>query len=222
MGFALMGVAGSLVAVGYLIAGTIPESDGASTAVGASYVILAVGVYLSLLAIGIVVAKNRSLSGRWRWHPLGLVAAQFPIFIVAGAIGDGVGSEPHRWTRPRSHGRRLGTARLRPDQDRGDWNRRLPKQHRAARYCTGYVGGRLSGTDWCRGWNSRMRRATSSGSQEARHPGLAECVQRHPRLAASRMGDGPGVSPPMAHDAIRARLRAKGGSDLVHQSHPGG
>lgn len=93
MGFAMIGVAGSLVAVGYLITGTIPESDGASTAVGASYVILAVGVYLSLPAIGIVVAKNRLLTGRWRWLPLGLAAAQFPIFIVAGAIGDGVGSE---------------------------------------------------------------------------------------------------------------------------------
>ncbi len=60
---------------------------------GASYVILTVGIVASLVALGIVIAKNRVLRGRWRWLPLGLLAAQFPIFIVAGAIGDGIGSE---------------------------------------------------------------------------------------------------------------------------------
>lgn len=90
---ALTGVAAAVVAVGYLITGTIPESEGAPSAVGASYAILAAGAFLSLLSLGIVIAANRSLSGCWRWLPLGLVAVQMPIFIVAGAIGDGVGSE---------------------------------------------------------------------------------------------------------------------------------
>lgn len=90
---ALTGVATAAVAVGYLITGTIPESEGAPSAVGASYAILAAGAFLSLLSLGIVIAANRSLSGWWRWLPLGLVAVQMPIFIVAGAIGDGVGSE---------------------------------------------------------------------------------------------------------------------------------
>jgi hypothetical protein len=90
---ALTGVAAAAVAVGYLITGTIPESEGAPSAVGASYAILAAGAFLSLLSLGIVIAANRSLSGWWRWLPLGLVAVQMPIFIVAGAIGDGVGSE---------------------------------------------------------------------------------------------------------------------------------
>jgi hypothetical protein len=90
---ALVGVAASLVAAGFLITGTIPETTDAPAAVGASYVVLAAGSFSSLLAIGIVIAKNRSLVGRWRWLPLGLLAAQLPIFIVAGAVGDGIGSE---------------------------------------------------------------------------------------------------------------------------------
>lgn len=90
---ALTGVAAAVVAVGYLITGTIPESEGAPSAVGASYAILAAGAFLSLLSLGIVIAANRSLSGCWRWLPLGLVAVQMPIFIVAGAIGEGFDSE---------------------------------------------------------------------------------------------------------------------------------
>ncbi len=90
---AAVGFVGSLVAVGYLVTGTIPETDDAPAAVGASYAVLAAGTFLSLLAIGIVIARNRSLAGRWRWLPLGLLAAQFPIFIVGGAIGEGIGSE---------------------------------------------------------------------------------------------------------------------------------
>lgn len=90
---ALVGVAASVVAIGYLITGTIPESGNAPSSVGASYVALTIGVFLSLLMLGIVIAVNRSLSGWWRWLPLGLLAVQLPIFIVAGAIGDGVGSE---------------------------------------------------------------------------------------------------------------------------------
>lgn len=90
---ASIGVIASLVAVGYLITGTIPETNNAPAAVGASYALLAAGSYLALLTIGIVIAKNRALAGRWRWFPLALIAAQFPIFIVADAIGDGFGPE---------------------------------------------------------------------------------------------------------------------------------
>ncbi len=90
---AVIGAGAAVVAVGYLITGTIPESDGAPSAVGASYVIMAAGTFLSLLSVGIVIAVNRSLSGWWRWLPLGVLAVQMPIFIVAGAIAEGVGSE---------------------------------------------------------------------------------------------------------------------------------
>jgi hypothetical protein len=90
---AVVGAGAAVVAVGYLITGTIPESDGAPSAVGASYVIMAAGTFLSLLSVGIVIAVNRSLSGWWRWLPLGVLAVQMPIFIVAGAIAEGVGSE---------------------------------------------------------------------------------------------------------------------------------
>lgn len=90
---ALVGVVASLIAVAYLVTGTIPETDDAPTQVGVSYIISTIGVFLSLLMLGIVIAANRSLPGRWRWLPLGLLAAQFPIFVVAGAIGDSTGSE---------------------------------------------------------------------------------------------------------------------------------
>ena len=90
---ALIGAGAAVVAVVYLITGTIPESDGAPSAVGASYAVLSAGAFISLLSLGIVIAANRSLSGWWRWLPLGLLAVQMPIFIVAGAIGEGVGSE---------------------------------------------------------------------------------------------------------------------------------
>ena len=91
--FALVGVIGSLVAIIYLVTGTIPESENAPAAVGASYIALSAGSFLALLALGIVIAANRSLAGRWRWLPLGLLAAQFPIFIIAGAVGESIGSE---------------------------------------------------------------------------------------------------------------------------------
>jgi hypothetical protein len=90
---ALIGAGAAVVAVVYLITGTIPESDGAPSAVGASYAIMAAGTFIALLILGIVIAANRSLSGWWRWLPLGLLAVQMPIFIVAGAIAEGAGSE---------------------------------------------------------------------------------------------------------------------------------
>ena len=90
---ALVGVVASLVAIIYLVTGTIPESDNAPSAVGASYIALSAGGFLALLALGIVIATNRSLAGQWRWVPLGLLAVQFPIFIIAGAVGDTIGSE---------------------------------------------------------------------------------------------------------------------------------
>jgi hypothetical protein len=90
---ALAGVVASSVAIIYLVTGTIPESEDAPGAVGGSYIALSAGAFLALLALGIVMAANRSLAGRWRWLPLGVLAAQFPIFIVAGAIGDTIGSE---------------------------------------------------------------------------------------------------------------------------------
>ena len=90
---ALVGVVASLVAIGYLVTGTIPESTNAPAAVGGSYIVLSAAAFLSLLVLGVVIAANRSLAAGWRWLPLGLLAAQFPIFIIAGAIGDTIGSE---------------------------------------------------------------------------------------------------------------------------------
>ena len=92
-GAALVGLVSSVVAVVYLIAGTIPESPGAPGLVGVSYGVVSAGVAVSLLSLGVLIAGNRSLRGGWRWFPLGLIVAQLPIFIVAEAIGDGVGSE---------------------------------------------------------------------------------------------------------------------------------
>jgi MFS family permease len=90
---ALIGAGAAVVAVVYLITGTIPESDGAPSVVGASYAVMAAGTFIALLILGIVIAANRSLSGWWRWLPVGVLAVQMPIFIVAGAIAEGVGSE---------------------------------------------------------------------------------------------------------------------------------
>ena len=90
---ALIGAGAAVAAVVYLITGTIPESDGAPTAVGVWYAIMAAGTFIALLILGIVIAANRSLSGWWRWLPVGLIAVQMPIFVVAGAIAEGVGSE---------------------------------------------------------------------------------------------------------------------------------
>ncbi|MEA2001867.1 MAG: hypothetical protein U9N84_08295 [Actinomycetota bacterium] len=87
-----LSLVGSVVAVGYLLSGTIPESDNASAAVGGSYVVLTAGVVVALVSLGIVILMNRVLAGRWRWLPLGLIVVQLPIFIVAGAVGDGLGS----------------------------------------------------------------------------------------------------------------------------------
>lgn len=90
---AAVGLVSSVVAVVYLVAGTIPESPGAPTLVGVSYGVMSGGAFLVLLALGVLIVGNQSLAGRWRWFPLGLILAQLPIFIVAGAVGDGVGSE---------------------------------------------------------------------------------------------------------------------------------
>lgn len=89
---AVVGLIGAAVAVGYLLTGTIPESDHASAAVGGSYVVLTAGVVVALVSLAIVILVNRVLVGRWSWLPLGLIAVQLPIFILAGAVGDGLDS----------------------------------------------------------------------------------------------------------------------------------
>lgn len=91
--FGVVGIGASTVAVLYLVTGTIPETDDAPGAVGGSYVVLSIGVVVCLALLGAVISTNHSLPGRWRWLPLGILLAQFPIFIVAGAIGDTIGSE---------------------------------------------------------------------------------------------------------------------------------
>jgi hypothetical protein len=93
IGFGVIGIGASMVAVLYLVTGTIPETDDAPGAVGGSYVVLTIGVYVCLILVGAVISTNHSLPGRWSWLPIGIVLAQFPIFIVAGAIGDTIGSE---------------------------------------------------------------------------------------------------------------------------------
>lgn len=90
--FGVVGIAASIVAVGYLVTGTIPETADAGDAVGGSYVVLSVGAFGCLLLTGAVIAVDHWLPGRWRWLPLAVIGAQFPIFIVAGAIGDTIGS----------------------------------------------------------------------------------------------------------------------------------
>ena len=86
-------IAAGAVAVGSLLAGTIPETDDAPAVVGASYGIGAASAYFGQLALGVAAVRARALVGRLRWTPLGVVVLQFPVFIVAGAIGDGIGDE---------------------------------------------------------------------------------------------------------------------------------
>lgn len=90
--FGVVGIGASIVAVAYLVTGTIPETDDASAAVGGSYGLLTIGVVVCLLFLGIVIVVNRWLPGRLRWLPLAVLGAQFPIFALAGAIGDTIGS----------------------------------------------------------------------------------------------------------------------------------
>jgi hypothetical protein len=92
-GFAALAIASGLVAIVYLLARTIPETDGAPAAVGASYGVAAASIYLGQLILGVAAVRSEALPGRLRWVPMGVVILQFPVFIVAGAIGDGIGDE---------------------------------------------------------------------------------------------------------------------------------
>lgn len=87
------GTAAAVVAIAYLVTGTIPETAGASPIVGGSYAAMSIGVFGALVALGAAVAVNRTLEGLWRWLPLGLIAAQFPIFAIADAAGEFSGSD---------------------------------------------------------------------------------------------------------------------------------
>lgn len=87
------GTAAAVVAIAFLATGTIPETQGASPVVGGSYAALSIGVFGSLVAMGVVIAANRLLPGWWRWLPLGLIAAQFPIFAIADIAGEVSGSD---------------------------------------------------------------------------------------------------------------------------------
>lgn len=93
MALAAVGSIASLVAVGYLVTGTIPETPGAPAAVSISYGTLATCQFLALLLLGIVVARQRTFNGPWRWVLVGVIVAQFPVFIIAGAIGEAIGRE---------------------------------------------------------------------------------------------------------------------------------
>jgi hypothetical protein len=91
--FGVVGIGASTVAVVYLVTGTIPETDDAPGAVGGSYAVLTIGVVVCVALLAAVISTNHSLPGQWRWLPLGVLLAQFPVFVVAGAIGDTIGSE---------------------------------------------------------------------------------------------------------------------------------
>lgn len=91
--FAAAGGAASLMAIAYLATGTIPETAGAPPLAGGAYLVLSVGAFGSLAALGGGVAVNRSLPGWWRWLPLGLTAAQIPIFAIAEVTGALTGSD---------------------------------------------------------------------------------------------------------------------------------
>ncbi len=88
-GVVAIGVIAALVAVGYLVLGsTIPESAEAPAAVSIAYGVMSAGIFLGLATLGLVIVRNRSLVGGWRWVPLSAIVVQFPIFIVAGALGE--------------------------------------------------------------------------------------------------------------------------------------
>lgn len=87
------GTSAAVVALAYLMTGTIPETPGASSVVGGSYAAMSIGVFGSLAALGVAVEVNRVLPGWWRWLPLGLIAAQLPIFAIADVAGEFSGSE---------------------------------------------------------------------------------------------------------------------------------
>ncbi len=109
---ALVGVIGSLVAIIYLVTGTIPESENAPAAVGASYIALSAGSFLALLALGIVIAANRSLAGRWRWRLIGCPVPDLHHRWCRRRI-DRLRDRDRR-ARPRPHRSGLDTPRLRP------------------------------------------------------------------------------------------------------------
>ena len=90
---AAVGVGAAIISVGYLVTGTIPETPDAPGLVGLSYAVSSAAIALAIVSLGILILVNRSLTGRWRWLPIGLILAQLPIFIVSGAIGDTAGSE---------------------------------------------------------------------------------------------------------------------------------
>lgn len=94
---AAVGFLSAVVAVRYLVTGTIPESPGAPDLVGLAYAVFSAGVAVALLSLGILSVRDRSLRGFWRWLPVGLIVVQLPIFIVADAVGVGVGSEGSGW-----------------------------------------------------------------------------------------------------------------------------
>lgn len=91
--FAALAVISGVVALGFVLSGTIPETDGAPAVVGISYGVGAASIYLGQLVLGVAAARSMALPGRLRWAPIGVVIFQFPVFIVAGAIGDGIGDE---------------------------------------------------------------------------------------------------------------------------------
>jgi hypothetical protein len=73
--FGAVGISASIVAVLYLVTGTIPETDDAPGAVGGSYVVLTIGVLICVTLLGALISTNHSLPGRWRWLPLGILLA---------------------------------------------------------------------------------------------------------------------------------------------------
>ena len=89
----VVAIGSGFVALAYVLTGTIPESDGAPALVGVSYGVGAAAAYLAQLVLGVTAARSRALAGRLRWAPLGVVVLQFPVFILAGAIGDTIGDE---------------------------------------------------------------------------------------------------------------------------------
>jgi hypothetical protein len=90
---ASVGVISGVVALSFVLTGTIPETDGAPAATGISYAVGAASMYLGQAVLGIAGLRAHALPGKLRWAPVGVLVFQFPVFIVAGAVGDGIGDE---------------------------------------------------------------------------------------------------------------------------------
>lgn len=89
--FVLLALASAAVSLLYLTLGIAPEDEGAPLLVKVTYASATGGIFVGLLLLGAATTRAGKLGKGWKWLPLAVGIAWFPLEGLTGVLPDGWG-----------------------------------------------------------------------------------------------------------------------------------